>query len=41
MVFGILFMLFAIMHDIKLWTYIVPGDDPFPELACFAHSSCP
>lgn len=27
MVFGILFILFAIAHDIKLWTYIVPGAD--------------
>ena len=25
MVFGILFLLFALMHDIKLWTYTVPG----------------
>ena len=26
MVFGILFLLFALMHDIKLWTYTVPGE---------------
>ena len=25
MVFGMLFLLFALMHDIKLWTYTIPG----------------
>ena len=29
MVFGILFLLFALMHDIKLWTYTVPGENIF------------
>ena len=25
MVFGMLFLLLALMHDIKLWTYTIPG----------------
>lgn len=37
MVFGILFLLFALMHDIKLWTYTVPGVLLF---LCFGWRSC-